>query len=120
MLNNLALDQTTGDLLESCCQIEQVTELDALAQAIYSDLKTFLAEYWLDKSIGVPYFEVIFVKSIDLSFKKTLMKNEILKRDEVLEITSFEADFIGITRTFRIVYSAKTTLGTIENQEIIL
>lgn len=120
MINNLALDQTTGDLLETANQIQQVTELDALAQAIYSDLKTFLNEYWLDKSLGVAYYEVIFVKSIDLSFKKTLLKNEILKRDEVLELTSFDADFIGATREFKIVFSAKTTLGTIENQEIIL
>jgi hypothetical protein len=50
----------------------------------------------------------------------TLMKNEILKREEVLEILSFQADFIGATRTFKISFSAKTTLGIIENQEIIL
>jgi hypothetical protein len=120
MRNNLALDQTTGDLLEVANQIKQVTELDSLAQAIYSDLKTFLGEYWLNKKLGVPYFQVIFVKSIDLSFKKTLMKNEIFKREEVLEILSFQADFIGATRTFKISFSAKTTLGIIENQEIIL
>ena len=120
MINNLALDQTTGDLLESAGQIHQVTELDALAQAIYSDLKTFFAEYWLNKTIGMPYYEVIFVKSIDLSFKNTLMKNERLKKDEVLEILSYTGDFISNTRTFKIVFSAKTTLGTIENQEIIL
>lgn len=119
-MNNLALDQTTGDLLEVANQIKQVTELNALAQAIYSDLKTFVGEYWLNKTIGVPYFEVVFVKSIDLSFKKTLLKNEILRRDEVLEITSFKADFIGETRELTVVFSAKTTLGTIENQEIVI
>lgn len=120
MINNLAIDQETGDLLEAANQIQQVTELDAVSQAVYSDLKTFLGEYWLNKTIGVPYYEVVFKKGVDLSIIKTLLKNEILKRDDVTEILSFTAEFIGTGRELKVVFSARTTYGTIEDQEIVL
>ena len=120
MLNNLAINQNTGDLLELENQIQQVTGLDAIAQAIYSDLKTFLGEYWLNREIGVPYIQVIFVKSTDFSISKTILKDAILNREEVIEVTEFEAEFIGNERKLSIVFSAKTTEGFIENQEVLI
>ena len=118
MINNLAINQNTGDLDESANQINQVTELDAVAQNLYSTLKLFLGEYWLNKSLGVAYYEVIFQKNVDLSIKKTLIKNEILKKEYVIEITKFEAAFDSPDRKLGIVFSAITTSGIITDLEV--
>jgi hypothetical protein len=118
--NNLALDPSTNDLLESGNQIQQVTGLDAIAQGVASDLRTFLGEYWLDRSLGVPYFTVVFKKGTDLSLIKTLLRDEIQKRDDVIEVTSFTFDYIENIRSLVVVFSAKTTQGQIDNQEIVL
>jgi hypothetical protein len=120
MINNLAIDQTTGDLIMTAGQIQQVSGVDAIAQAVYCDLKTFLGEYWLDKEIGVPYYQVVFKKGVDLSLINTLMKSQMLKREDVIEITEYESSLNTSTRKLTIVYSAKTVLGNITNQEIIL
>jgi len=119
MINNLATD-STGDLLEEKGQLSQVTGIDAIAQGIASDLKTFLGEYWLDKSIGVPYYGVVFKKSTDLSLIKTLLKNEIQKREDVIEVTKFSFVYLNDQRKAVIVFSAKATLGQIDNQEITI
>lgn len=120
MINNLAIDQETGDLLEKNSQIMQVTELDAVAQGIASDLRTFLGEYWLNTSIGIPYYIVVFRKDTDISLIKTLLKNEIQKRNDVIEVTRFTFNFINFYRQAIIVFSAKTTSGEIVNQEIVI
>lgn len=120
MINNLAVNQSTGDLLEASGQISQVTSVDAIAQGIASDLQTFFGEYWLDKKIGVPYYSVVFKKGTDLSLIKTLLKNEIQKRDDVIEVTKFSFVYLNEERKATIVFSAKVILGQIEDQEISL
>lgn len=119
MNNNLALDET-GDLYEKNGQIQQVTSIDEVAQAVASDMRTFLGEYWLDKSIGVPYYTVVFVKSIDLSIIKTLLKNHILKNKYVIEVTKFEFVTNTANRSANVIFSALTTNGVITDQEIVV
>lgn len=117
MNNNLALDDT-GDLYEKNGQIQQVTSLDEAAQAIACDMRTFLGEYWLDKGLGVPYYTVVFVKSIDLSIIKTLLKNHILKNKYVTEVTKFVFVTDTANRSATVTFSALTTYGEITDQEI--
>lgn len=118
MINNLAIDQETGDLDETCCNIKQVTGLDAIAQGIATDLRLFLGEYWLDRSLGVPYISVIFKKRTDLSLVKTLLKNVVLNKEEVTDVTSFTITTPDANRTVSVKFSAKTTLGFIKDYEV--
>lgn len=118
MINNLAIDQTTGDLLEKAGQIKQVTGVDAVAQRIYCKLKTYLGEFWLNRELGVPYYQVIFKKGVDLSIVNTLIKSYILSDDAIIEITEYTFSLDRVKREFTIAFSAKTTIGFISNMEV--
>jgi tetrahydromethanopterin S-methyltransferase subunit F len=119
-MNNLLLDQTTGDLVETAGQLKVVTGLEAVAQKVYCALKLFLGEYWLNRSLGTPYYEVIFQKNVDLSLKDSVLKAQITNVPEVVELVSYKSTYIGAERKLAVTYSAKTSYGIITDQEIVL
>ena len=114
-MKNLAIDQTTGDLLLSKGQIGQVFGADAAGQVVSTDLKTFLGEFWLDRSFGIPYYELVFKKTTDLSAIKTMYIEKILARPEILKVTRFDMDVNGATRKLRIVLGMLTSEGFVDN-----
>lgn len=114
-MQNLKIDQTTGDLSFKAGQIEQTYGADAVGQGVSTDLKTFLGEFWLDRTFGIPYYELVFVKGTDLSAIKTMYVQKILSRDEVKEVTRFEMDIDGTNRTLRILLAMTTSEGFVDN-----
>ena len=110
-MNNLAIDQTTKDLLEIGGQIQETDGATAIGQVVSTDLKTFLGELWLDKSFGIPYYELVFKKGVDLSAIKSMYVTKILAREDVLSINKFELNIDNANRTLRILFDITVTGG---------
>ena len=75
---DLALDSITGDLDFENGDLYMVRQSAAVEQFLRQKLKLFLAEWFLDESKGVNYFDEVFVKNPRSVVIDTIFKNEIL------------------------------------------
>lgn len=110
---DLLLNENTNDLVfvnGACPVTQQLTSV--VSQRLKITLYTFLGEWFLNTSVGVPYFQQIFGKirnksSIDLIFQQIIV-NDV----DVIEILSFEStlspDIRGYSMTFQVRVSDNT------------
>ncbi|ATW58381.1 putative structural protein [Pseudomonas phage ventosus] len=110
---DLLLNSDTNDLVfvNGKCPVTQLL-VDIVAQRLKVTLYTFLGEWFLDTTIGVPYFQQIFGKirtkaTIDLIFQRIISNDP-----DVIEILSFESSLAsnnrGYTMTFQVRVSDNT------------
>jgi hypothetical protein len=112
--NTWDLDLYDGDLVI-------IEDDDALRQFLKQRLQMFLGEWFLDVSKGVPYFQQIMVKKPSFEAVDSIFKTQILETPGILELESFELDYIGENRTLTLSFRAKSTEGVIDfNEEISL
>lgn len=111
---DLLLNKDTHDLvfINGHCPVTQLL-VDIVAQRLKITLYTFLGEWFLDTTIGVPYFQQIFGKirskvTIDLIFQRIISADA-----DVIEILSFESTLSssdrGYSMTFQVRVSDNTT-----------
>jgi hypothetical protein len=87
------LDETTGDIEVVNNDVSLTSGLAAKRQHLEQRLRTFLGEWFLDTSRGVPYFQDILVKNPNFNAVSAAFKNTILGTAGALEILEFELDF---------------------------
>lgn len=107
-----------NDIFLSKGNIATVNDGDALPQKIRNHLLTYFSEWFLDTSIGVPYFEVVFVKPIDLAAAESSIKREILKVDGVLRILAFQSNFDKPGRNLEITFTVEDIYGLHTNSTV--
>lgn len=113
MPDDLKLDPVTRDLDLSTGDLVIITDLDALAQNLRVRLQMVKGEWFLDQRLGVPYFDVVFVKSPDLQLIASTMQRTILATDGVNKILTYKQDLATNTRTLTVTFSVDTTFGTV-------
>lgn len=89
------LDETAWDLgLDVDGNIETVTDGDCVKQNIRERLQTFLGEWFLDNTVGVPWFQEIFVKPANIGLTESILKKTIIESKYVSRLLefSFSAD----------------------------
>lgn len=116
---DLAIDTLTGDLALDGGDLTFVRGRDAVAQYLSQKLRLFLAEWYLDQTKGIPYFDEVFVKNPSQVVIDTRFKNEILNTAGVVELISYSADLDGPTRRLTLTFSARTEDGQIDFSETI-
>lgn len=110
---DLLLDSDTNDIIfvnGQCPVTQRLT--DVVAQRLKITLYTFLGEWFLDTSIGVPYFQQIFGKvrsksTIDLIFQRVIANDP-----DVIEILSFESDLAASTRGYTMTFQVRVRDNT--------
>lgn len=112
-VRDLKIDRTTGDLaLDPLTgDLAFVSDLDAIAQAIDQKLSLFRGEYFLDESLGMPYFEEIFVKNPNMIAVREWFRTTILSVDGVLEVKSLSLDYVTVSRDLSVDFIVSTDLG---------
>ncbi len=117
-MSDLKLDTTTGDLeLSAARDLQIVTGIDAIAQHLRIRFNFFFGEWFLNRLLGVPWFEEVLVKAPDLNVVQSLLRDVILTTPGVLEITRFVIDFDGVTRQLSLDFDANTTEGPLRFTE---
>lgn len=92
--------------------------INEVKQKILAKLRTFQGEWFLDLGLGMPYYQEVLKKGVDLRILSSIFKSAILEVGGVTEITSFTMNLINATRelsidvTFR-VGSTTTTISEV-------
>lgn len=89
---DLLLDPNTHDLVfvNGQATVTQ-TQAEIVAQRLKITLYTFLGEWFLDTSIGVPYFQQIFGKGRTKSAVDVIFQRFISNDPGVIEIREFQS-----------------------------
>lgn len=109
------LKLTNNDLNITNNELVLITGVDETSQNIEINLKTILGEWFLDESIGVPWFNEIFIKRSSLSQAQSILINQIQNTNGVTKINDLTFDFNNSTRQLSV-----STRVTSEDGDIIL
>lgn len=115
---DLLLDPLTNDLVfvNGVTSVTQ-TQSEIVAQRLKITLYTFLGEWFLDTTIGVPYFQQIFGKVRSKAAIDVIFQNVISADAGVVEIREFTSSMStgdrGYTMTFKVRVSDDTITDAI-------
>jgi len=109
---DLKLDDT-NDLVVENNELVLIDGVDLIRQLLIQRLQTFLGEWFLDTSLGIPYYQDILKKTAVVSTISNILKDEILDTTGVLELQTFELDFTESSRELSLEFSVRTQEGTI-------
>lgn len=102
---------TDGDLVFDNEAVTVTTsKTEAIAQKLSIKLRTFLGEWFLNTSLGVPYFQEVFGKTkskaaIDIIFRKQISEDE-----DVVAITEFSST-LESDRSYSLSFRVRTISG---------
>lgn len=88
---------------------------DKVAQEIKINLLTFLGEWFLDETWGVPYLEDILIKNPRMSLVEAILREHIAEVPDVYSITSFGLNWDRAKRTLNVDFGCETLLGPIND-----
>ena len=112
-LKDIALDETTGDLLLKDFDLQLVEDQDQIAQNLAIRLRFILGEWFLDITAGVSYYQDFFIKSPNQIRIESVLKQEILNTKGVTQILSFTSNFDSQRRIYSVTFSVSTAQGQI-------
>lgn len=95
-------------------------EDDAVRQHIQQRLRAFKGEWFLDLSNGVPYFQDILKKNPNPIVLDGVLKDAILSTPGVLELLSFDLNYINATRKLTLDFSVQVSQGVIDFEKLEL
>ena len=99
-----------GDLLFEDGKFTLLTTIqEAVRQRIQIRLQTFLGEYFLDTSVGLPYRQQIFNKGLSKVEVDALFIREINKDTDVIQVVDFSSTQVG--RAYSLNFEVLTTDG---------
>lgn len=113
----LALN-SENDIFVDNGTIKRVIGGGQVVQDVRSRLLSYLGEWFLKTTYGVPYLEQIFVKPANLPLTESIMKSIIIQTTGVGTLGTFEMDFDNTTRIITVSFSATTTDGDAVNATI--
>jgi hypothetical protein len=111
-MNDLAFDNA-GDLLIEDYDISFVSGVDQIVQNLAFRLRFFLGEWYLDTEAGIPYYQDFFIKAPNQIRVESVLKQEILNTEGIVDLTAFSSDFNSSLRKFSVIFSASTNEGII-------
>ena len=108
---DLELDVATHDLVFTDGDLTLLSGLEATGQRLKIALLLFLGEWFLDESVGIPYYDDVFVKNPNESVINTMFRTVILHDQAVTAINQFELVTKTATRSAHLTFKADTTDG---------
>jgi hypothetical protein len=103
-----------GDILIENNDLVMVTGKEAIKQDIVQRLRTFLGEWFLDNTIGVPYYQQILVKNPNQSNIDAIFINVILSTPGVTQLSEYSFKPNYTIRQLEIDFIAQTTDGEVD------
>jgi hypothetical protein len=90
-----------------------------VVQDVNGRLRTFLGEWYLDLTLGIPYMQAITVKAPDMTAIATAYKDQILGTPGVLTLDQFSARALPGTRALAVRFHATTVSGQVSYNDVI-
>lgn len=76
--------------------------VDEIVQFLSQSLRFIQQEWFLDETLGFPWFDDVFVKNPDLNAITAIFKTYIINIPGILELTQFDLDYDPNARTLTI------------------
>lgn len=114
-MKDLAIDPGTGDLVRTVDGFGEtltVADDDWTAQKISIKLHWFKGEYYLDKTLGLPYIPADGEPEADQATLDTDIQAAIMSVTTVQEITAFSSTFNSSTREYHATFTAQLKTGS--------
>lgn len=92
---------------------------NAILQHLTVKFRLFLGEWFLDTSVGVPWFQDILIKRPAFSVVHEALKAVILETPGVLELLEFKFDLNAEAREASLDFKARTIDGDIDFSQIV-
>jgi hypothetical protein len=115
---DIALHANDHDILIKDGDFLLIDNAERVAQQIKVKLLTFLGEWFLDTTWGVPYLEYL-VKQPNQELIKQILSEQILSVDDVKSLNALELDYQVKVRTLIINYEVSTEYGLITRKEVL-
>jgi hypothetical protein len=122
-MSSIKIDPSTGDLAVENNSLVLLTDTsDETRQRLTSKFKTYLGEWFLNNSIGIPYFEDILIKNPDLGRIRSIFREVIINDEQVQEFLSeVTLDLNTITRVLTVSFEVLLNNDEVlDYQELIL
>lgn len=94
------LDISTGDL-------EILEGAEAIAQHLRIRLQFFFAEWFLDRRLGVPYYQKILIKNPGTNVVRAIIRKVVTSTPGVLALISLDTAYEGTIRKLTVSFTAK-------------
>lgn len=107
-----ALDEN-NDIFLRRGSISTVKDGAELVQHVRSRLLFYLGECSWATDKGVPYFQRVFVKPMNLPETESIFKAEILNTQGVQRLTDFQMTYNSANRRLAVVFEADSVYGVI-------
>lgn len=114
MLADIALDTMEHDLTIEGFDLQLVTGVDRVAQQIKIRFLFFLGEWFLNVSLGVPYYRDILVKAPNRAVVEGLLREVIITTPNVVAVQDLTFDYDNVTRKLDVRFRADTDFGELE------
>ena len=103
-----------GDLFLNETDLILTTGQEAIQQHLGQRLSTFLGEWFLNTTIGIPYFQQIFKKQLDPILVDSVFKKEIIETPGIAKLVDFELD-LDSSRNLTLDFRSQTIEGDVIN-----
>ena len=100
---NLKLD-STGDLAVENNALVFIEGSQEIEQLVSQRLQTFMGEWFLDITIGLPYYQHILTKRVNPTVVNAVIVREIIGTDGFKELTFFELDYSEAARSLAVEF----------------
>lgn len=101
------------DLTTENYDLVLIDGMELTTQLLNIRLWFFFAEWYLDTSQGVRFFEDVMVKNPDLGAIEILLKETIMATENVNSILEFTMEYDNTLRKLSVQFSVDTTYGII-------
>jgi hypothetical protein len=104
---------TDGDLELEGGDLQLASGIEAVRQDATARLRFIRGEWFLDATVGLPYFTDVFVKAPDLARLRVLFGAELRATPGVGEVTDLALDFDRAARQLTWRFRATSDLGEV-------
>jgi hypothetical protein len=120
MLVDLAIDIDTNDLSFKNSDLYFINNINYVRQKLKIRLQWFLGEWFLNTTLGLPYFTEILTKKPNRIAIVDYFKKVILETEGVQSLDNFSIEFGNIkNRIVQIIFTATTSYSRINFDEMI-
>lgn len=116
---DIALHANDHDIIIKDGDFLIIDNAERVAQQIKVRILTFLGEWFLDNTHGIPYLEYILVKQPNPALIKQILSEQISAVNDVKSLTSIELDYAVKNRTLIVNYEVTTDFGLITRREVL-
>ena len=118
-MSSFQIDSFDNDLDVTNNEVTLTDGQGAIAQHMQARFRTFLGEWFLDETIGVPYYQEILVKQPNFPLVQSVLKATATETVGITELTKFEFDFTGVDRELQLEIAAMSEEGPIDFSQIV-